>query len=131
MFFLFRSASSLTSSTLASFLSHSFYFYLPLPVPLSIRLLFPAALCITLSQPNVLTSEHVSLSLLSTIPPLIAVKLMKWSTRITSSSHLCLTHSILIPSSRNPLCLNISILVSSFSPPTRLNLCISWFKTEI
>lgn len=87
-------------------------------VPLSITLLCLSPFCITLSQPNGITSEHVSLSLLSTIPPLIAEKLMKWSTRMTPSSHPFLIYSFFIPSSQSPLFLNIFILVSLlFSSP--------------
>lgn len=48
--------------------------------------LFPSACCITLSQPNGITGEHVSLSLLSATPPLIARKLMKRRTWTTPST---------------------------------------------
>lgn len=48
-------------------------------------------------HPNGITSEHVSPSLLSTIPALIAGKLMKWSTRMTHPCSLFLYLQCLHP----------------------------------
>lgn len=48
-------------------------------------------------HPNGITSEHVSPSLLSTISPLIAGKLMKWSTRMTHPCSLFLYLQCLHP----------------------------------
>lgn len=52
-------------------------------LPFIFTWLFLSACCTTLSQPNGIASEHVSLSLLSTTPALIARKLMKQRTRLT------------------------------------------------
>lgn len=52
-------------------------------LPFIFTWLFLSARCTTLSQPNGIASEHVSLSLLSTTPALIARKLMKQRTRMT------------------------------------------------
>lgn len=94
----------------------------------------PPSLCITLSQPNGITGEHASLSsfALSTISSLIAVKLMKWSARMTPSFDRFLTYSIFIQSSQPPLFLNIFILVSLlYLPPDfeSLFLCFMPQKT--
>lgn len=109
------------------------FFLFPLPVqlfppslfsvPFIFTWLFPSACCITLSQPNGITSEHVSLSLLSATPPLITRKLMKQRTRTTPSSfcfffffyQLCLSSLL-----RRPPFLNI------FSPVSALISFSGW-----
>lgn len=63
---------------------------------------FPLPCCITFSQPNGITSEHVSLSLLSATPPLIARKLMKQRTRTTPSSFCFLPIVSFIPFALTP-----------------------------
>lgn len=71
-------------------------------VPFIFTWLFPSACCITLSQPNGITSEHVSLSLLSATPPLIARKLLKRRTRTTPSSFCFLPIVSFIPFALTP-----------------------------
>lgn len=80
-------------------------------------------------HPNGITNEHVSPSLLSTIPPLIAGKLMKWSTRMTHPCSLFLYLQCLHPFIPKPTlskylfaCVHVvlSPSVCSFAPKLRL-----------
>lgn len=79
-------------------------------LPFIFTWLFLSACCTTLSQPNGIAGEHVSLSLLSTTPALIARKLMKQRTRMTPL--LPLFASWLSSLLHRPPSLNIFSLVS-------------------
>lgn len=80
-------------------------------LPFIFTWLFLSACCTTLSQPNGIASEHVSLSLLSTTPALIARKLMKQRTRLTPPLYPLFASWLSSPLHRPPF-LNILSLVS-------------------